>query len=49
MTSTLTHQQIADYRANGYLIIRDVVSSQETSKLRSIVQRMPVQERTHLL
>ena len=40
MTSTLTNQQIADYRANGYLIIRDVVSSQETSQLRSIVQRM---------
>ena len=37
MTSTLTNQQIADYRANGYLIIRDVVSSQETSELRSIV------------
>ena len=40
MTSTLTNQQIADYRTNGYLIIRDVVSSQETSELRSIVQRM---------
>ena len=40
MTSPLTNQQIADYRANGYLIIRDVVSSQETSELRSIVQRM---------
>ena len=39
MTS-MTNQQIADYRANGYLIIRDVVSSQETSQLRSIVQRM---------
>ena len=37
---TLTNQQIADYRANGYLIIRDVVSSQETSELRSVVQRM---------
>ena len=40
MTSTLTNQQIADYCANGYLIIRDVVSSQETSELRSIIQRM---------
>ena len=40
MTSTLTNQQIADYRTNGYLIIRDVVSSQEASELRSIVQRM---------
>ena len=39
MTS-MTNQQIADYRANGYLIIRDVVSSRETSQLRSIVQRM---------
>ena len=44
MTSTLTDQQIADYHSDGYLIIRDVVSSRETSELRRIVQRMVREE-----
>ena len=44
MTSTLTDQQIAEYHSDGYLIIRDVVSSQETSELRRIVQRMVGEE-----
>ena len=44
MTSTLTDQQIADYHSDGYLIIRDVVSSRETSELKRIVQRMVREE-----
>ena len=37
-TSALDDQQVADYRENGYLVIRDVLPSDETHELRRIVQ-----------
>ncbi len=37
-TSALSDQQVADYRENGYLVIRDVLPSDETHELRRIVQ-----------
>ena len=37
-TSALSDQQVADYRENGYLVIRDVLPSDETLELRRIVQ-----------
>jgi hypothetical protein len=37
-TSALDDQQVAEYRENGYLVIRDVMPSDETHELRRIVQ-----------
>jgi len=35
----LSHQQISDYRENGYLILRQVLSLRETVELRRLVQQ----------
>lgn len=37
-TSALSDQQVADYRENGYLVIPDVLPSDEMLELRRIVQ-----------
>ena len=38
-TKTLSNQQIDAYNQNGYLILRNVLSSDETVELRGIVQQ----------
>ena len=38
MTSTLSEQQIADYHENGYLIVRNILSSDEADEWREVVR-----------
>ena len=38
-TAALTSQQIADYSADGFLIIRDLLAATETEDLRHVVQQ----------
>ena len=37
-TNVFSNEQIADYRENGFLIVRNVLSSDETEALRKIVE-----------
>ena len=39
ITPTLSEQQIADYNEEGYLIVRNVLSSKEADELRRVVQK----------
>ena len=39
VTPSLSQQQIADYHEDGYVIVRNALSSKEAAELRRIVQR----------
>ena len=39
MTPSLTEQQIADYHEDGYIIVRNVLSTKEADELRHVVQQ----------
>ena len=44
ITSSLTEQQIAGYREDGYTIVRNVLSAKEADELRRVVQQQVMRE-----